>query len=148
MTDIEKKELYSDLEILLKDRRTIVKYEKFARQLLFKRTKGEFARQYTASDIVANILAKLCLGSYHWRRQFLFDTFMYLRIRTEVSNIAKHERHFIPISIEKFLESLEENINMDEGEENIVLSKEFIQEPDFTLPDGEEEEEICLTEQM
>ena len=148
MTDLEKSELYSDLETLLKDRRTIVKYEKCARQILFKRTKNEFARQYTASDIVANIFSKLCIGSYHWNHKFLFDTFMYLRIKTEVFNIVKHEIHYIPISLDKFLERLDEAADSEERDNDLILEKGLVQEPDFINPDDDEEEELCMTELM
>src|ERR1035437_5337510 len=116
MTDLEKSELYSDLETLLKDRRTIVKYEKCARQILFKRTKNEFARQYTASDIVANIFSKLCIGSYHWNH--------------------------------KFLERLDEAADSEERDNDLILEKGLVQEPDFINPDDDEEEELCMTELM
>jgi DNA-directed RNA polymerase specialized sigma24 family protein len=148
MTDLENKDLYSDLEILLKDRRTIIKYEKYAGQILFKRTKGDFARQYTASDIVANILAKLVTGSYNWNRQYPFDTFMYLRIKTEVFNIVKHERHFIPISVDVFLENLDDNIDEEESGVHLTIAEELVQEPDFINPDNDDDEELGLTELM
>ena len=86
----------------------------FANKLLVKRTKFIFARHLTPEDILFNVTFKLLSGEIIWiqKKSTLID-FLFLRMRSEVSNLVKKEKKFIPVSLET-LERVEEDIDGNE----------------------------------
>jgi DNA-directed RNA polymerase specialized sigma24 family protein len=134
---------------LLKNKKQLNKYEKFAKKQLFKRTKNLFARHYTGADIIRNIFCKIISGAYHWDSEKLtFDKFMFLRIRTELFNIVKHEIHFIPIDIDSFIIEWITEYNEDENKDDNLTIKEFVQEPDYNLIDQIKEDDFNMNDLM
>ena len=86
----------------------------YANKLLVKRTKFIFARHLTPEDILFNVTFKFLSGEIIWnqKKSTLID-FLFLRIRSEVANLVKKEKKFIPVSLEE-LERIEEDIDGNE----------------------------------
>ena len=103
------------------------KLVQYADRLLFKRTKFIFARHLTPEDILFNITFKFLTGEIIWNqnKSTLID-FLFLRIRSEVANLVKKEKKFIPVSLEG-LERIEEDI--DGNETVLPVPKELIINP-------------------
>jgi len=103
------------------------KLVQYADRLLFKRTKFIFARHLTPEDILSNITFKFLTGEIIWNqnKSTLID-FLFLRIRSEVANLVKKEKKFIPVPLEA-LERIEEDI--DGNETVLPVPKEIIINP-------------------
>jgi hypothetical protein len=75
-------------------------FDKFASDLLHKRTKYQFARHMQGCDIVSEIKLKLRSGEFKWNpEKSTLTDFFYSRIRTEVYNLVKKEINFIPVPL-------------------------------------------------
>ena len=126
---------------LLKNKKQFSKYEKFAKKLLLRVTRNEFARFITSEDILQNIFTRLIDNKYHWNSEKCsFDKFMCLRIRTELENLVKHESNFIPVDINSFKSNQESDYNEDTENDKRLTREDFIIEPDLTSPDKKEDE--------
>jgi len=137
------------IENLLRNKKQLSKYEKFARKLLFEMTKNEFARFITPEDILQNIFTKLIANIYHWdSSKCSFDKFMYFRIRTEVENTVKHECNFIPVDINSSKSDQKADNNDVTGKDKHLTKEDFIIEPDLTIPDKKEEDIFDMTDLM
>lgn len=103
------------------------KLVKYADKLLFKRTKFKFTRHLTPEDILLNVIVKLLSGEIIWNqaKSTLID-FLFLRIRSEVSNLVKKESKFITVSFEE-LEGIGEDL--DGNETVLPTPKELIINP-------------------
>jgi hypothetical protein len=119
--------LGSLLSGILDDHKLKKRLVNFANKLLFKRTKIVFARHLTAEDILSNVIFKLLTGEIIWiqEKSTLID-FLFLRIRSEVSNLVKKEKIFIPVPLQK-LDCTEEDF--DGNETVLPLPKELIINP-------------------
>ena len=95
----------SDLNVLLsdlfKDKNRITKFENYADRLLYRKSKFAFARHLTPSDIIASVCSKLLNGDIIWDedKETLIHFFS-CRIRSEISNLIKRERKFMPVPLE------------------------------------------------
>jgi RNA polymerase sigma factor (sigma-70 family) len=137
----EKKDYNLLFANLLKNKKQLSKYEKFARKNLFRMTKDRFARFITSEDILQNIFTKLIDDKYHWNSEkYSFDKFMCSRILTELENLVKHEKNFIPVDINTFLSDQESVYNDDTEYDKQLTREDFIIEPDLTSTDKKEDE--------
>ncbi|MDR3667471.1 MAG: hypothetical protein P4L35_11570 [Ignavibacteriaceae bacterium] len=112
------------LSALLSNKKIKREFRSFARRLLYQKSKYEFARHVTSTDIVSSVSLKLLADDIHWDPdKNTLISFFYSRIRTEVSNLIKKEKKFIPIPISVF------EIDNDEDEETddeIPLPDQYI----------------------
>lgn len=144
MSDHKNNDLSLLLENFMKNKELITKYEKFAGKLLFSITKGEYARPFTSSDILSNIICKLLTNKYNWNSEKAsFDAFMHARIKSEIINITKHERKFIPVPTEILEDDSNEN---DDDDCKTKMMDELVQEPDFMFPDEDNDEDVGTAE--
>jgi RNA polymerase sigma factor (sigma-70 family) len=122
------------LDNLFKIRESVNKLEKYAARLLHKRTHYEFARHMQPSDIISDITLKLLSGEINWnpKKSSIID-FFYFRIRTEIFNLVKKERKFIPILLNPSETADDDSFKNDE---NILVDSRLIVYP-F---EGEKEE--------
>jgi hypothetical protein len=73
----------------------------YAGKLLFRKTKVEFARYALPSDIISSIALKLLTGEIIWDSDnSSFTSFYFKRIRSEIANLHKKEKKFIPFPLE------------------------------------------------
>jgi DNA-binding CsgD family transcriptional regulator len=103
------------------------KLVQYADKLLFIKTKKIFARHLTPEDILFNVTCKFLIGDIIWNqgKSSLLD-FLFLRIRSEVSNLVKKEKKFLPVPLEK-LEDIEEDLDGNEIE--LPVPEELIINP-------------------
>jgi hypothetical protein len=100
---------------------------KYGSNLLCKRTKGIFARHLTSEDLLCNVITKLLSGKINWNKEKCpLMGFLYQRIRSEVSNLIKKERKFIPVPLQD-LDFVSEDIDGNEIEGE--TAKELIIDP-------------------
>jgi DNA-directed RNA polymerase specialized sigma24 family protein len=115
------------LSDLLKDVKSKNKFLNYINRLLFKRTKYEFARYIQPDDIFSAIILKLLAGDIIWHKEkCTLNSFIYLRIRSEIFNLVKKEKKFIPVSLNVF-DSMDEDF--EEHENGVPLSNELIVDP-------------------
>jgi hypothetical protein len=137
MPDNNGSDLGALLSSLLQNKNLKRKFEVYADRLLNKRTKYEFARHITPSDIISSITLKLLTGTIKWNNKTCtLPCFFYRRIMTEIFNLTKREKKFIPVPLEK-----SESVSDYEGEieDDVSLPPEFIIDP---FEENEKEEEI------
>jgi len=147
MPDIENKDLRLLLENLLKNRKTMAKYKKFAGKALFPFSKYKFIRSYTPSDIISNIIDRLLHGKYHWNcEKCSFDSFMFFRIKTEVQNIIRHERKVPIVPLDYLLSDPMANFASEENDMDFRLSQELTHKSDLIFLDEDDGQDICLLE--
>jgi RNA polymerase sigma factor (sigma-70 family) len=115
------------LSDLIKDVKSKNKFLNYINRLLYKRTKYEFARFIQPDDILSSIILKLLAGDIIWHKEKCsFSSFLYFRIRSEVFNLVKKEKKFIPVSLNIF-DSMDEDC--EEHENGVPLSPELIVDP-------------------
>jgi RNA polymerase sigma factor (sigma-70 family) len=137
----------SDLNLLLSNllvnKNSFRKFENFADQLLHHRTKFLFARQVDYSDIVSSVVLKLLTGEINWDSgKSSLDAFFFSRIRTEITNLVKKEKKFIPASVNK-----SEIVNDYSGESEEDVS-EFPRCIICPFEDNENNEEQAFSEEF
>ena len=127
MKTINPSDLGSLLSGIIDNPKLKKKLVNYANKLLFKRTKFIFARHLTPEDLLFNVTFKFLTGEIIWNKEksTLID-FLFLRIRSEVANLVKKEKKFIPVSLEG-LERIEEDI--DGNETVLPVPKELIINP-------------------
>jgi len=136
MPDNNGSELGPLLSSLLQNKNLKRKFEVYADRLLNKRTKYEFARYITPSDIISSITLKLLTGTITWNNKTCtLPCFFYRRIMTEIFNLTKREKKFIPVPLDK-----SESVSDYEGEidDDVSLPPQFIIDP-FEENNNEEE---------
>jgi len=128
---------------LLQDKNLISKLEAFTDRLLRKRTKYKFARHLCPSDLISSVTLKLLEGDIHWDPEISsLDSFYYIRIRTEIFNLIKKEKKFLPVP----LDNLEKESDNDDGvEDEISLPEQFITNPFEEIFDEEEYDPLVFT---
>jgi hypothetical protein len=137
MPDNNRSDLAVLLSGLLENKNLKRKFEVYAEKLLYKRTKNAYARHLAPSDIISSIILKLLAGDITWNNNTCeLPCFFYRRIRTEIFNLTKREKKFIPIPVEK-----SESVSDYEGEvdDDISIPPQFIIYP---FEDNNDEEEI------
>jgi RNA polymerase sigma factor (sigma-70 family) len=137
----------SDLGILisglLQNKDLIKELEASTDHLLRKRTHYKFARHLKPSDLISSITLKLLDGVINWDPEVCtLDSFYYIRIRTEISNLIKKEKKFLPGPLEN---SEKESDYDGEVEENISSPEEFIIYPFEEIQDEEEYDPLVFT---
>ena len=138
MADIKVPDLSTLISNLLQDSDLKRKFEVYAEKLLRKKTKYDFARHMLPSDFISSVALKLLTGEITWNKETgSLTCFFYRRISTEIFNLTKKEKKFIPVPLEK-----SKTINDYSGEPEDEVSEP----PQFIInPIGEndvEEEEI------
>lgn len=136
MPDNNGSDLGALLSSLLQNKNLKRKFEVYADRLLNKRTKYEFARHITPSDIISSITLKLLTGTITWNNETCtLPCFFYRRIMTEIFNLTKREKKFIPVPLDK-----SESVSDYEGEidDDVSLPPQFIIDP-FEENNNEEE---------
>jgi RNA polymerase sigma factor (sigma-70 family) len=102
MPDKNSSVLRSLLSRLLENKDLKRKFESYARRLLSHKTKCEFARHILPSDIFATVIQKLLTGEIKWdSKKASLNSFLFSRIRTEVTNLMRKEKKFIPAPLVK-----------------------------------------------
>ena len=144
MHESEKIDLRLFLEKLMKNKSLCAEYEEFAGKIFYAITKNEYARAYTPFDMISNIICKLLTKTYNWKmHETSWNSFIHARIKSEIINIIKHEKNFIPTAIENLINDFDEE---DKTESKAKIIQELMQEPDFQYPDEEDEEGIGIVE--
>jgi DNA-directed RNA polymerase specialized sigma24 family protein len=134
MADIEEPDLSTLISKLLQNNDLKRKFEVYAEKLLRKRTKYDFARHVLPSDIISSVALKLLTGEITWSKETgTLTCFFYRRISTEIFNLAKKEKKFIPVPLEK---SAIINDYSGEPEDEVSEPPQFI-----IYPIGENDEE-------
>ena len=127
MPENNRSDLRALLSDLLSNKKLTRKYESYAGKLLFKRSEYAFARHILPSDIVSSIILKLLTGDITWNiEKSSFDSFFYSKIRTEIFNLIKKEKKFIPVQFDR-----SETFSDYEGEieDDIPLPLQLIIDP-------------------
>ena len=136
MPDNNRSDLGILISSLLKNNDFIRELEAFTDHLLRKRTHYKFARHLKPADLISSITLKLLDGDIKWDPEISsLDSFYYIRIRTEISNLIKKEKKFLPVPLEN---SEKESDYEGEVEENISSPEEFIIYPFEEIQDEEE----------
>jgi hypothetical protein len=105
----------------------------YANKLLFKRTKFKFARHLTPEDFLDAVSLKFLTGRIIWHpEKSTLVKFLFLRIRSEVANLIKKEKKFMPSPLDD-LERIEEDI--DGNETSLPVPKQIIFDPFEEEPD-------------
>lgn len=109
---------------LLQDKNLNRKLEAFTDRLLRKRTKYKFARHLCPSDLISSLTLKLLDGDINWDPEISsLDSFYYIRIRTEIFNLIKKEKKFLPVPLDN---SEKESDYDEEVDDEITLPEEYI----------------------
>lgn len=137
MADIKVPDLSTLISNLLQDSDLKRKFEVYAEKLLRKKTKYDFARHMLPSDFISSVALKLLTGEITWNKETgSLTCFFYRRISTEIFNLTKKEKKFIPVLLEK---SKTINDYSGEPEDEVSEPPQFIINP-IGENDAEEEE--------
>ena len=143
MPDNNRSDLSALISSLLQDKNLKRKLIAFTDRHLRKRTKYKFARHLRPSDLISSITLKLLDGDIHWDSKVCtLDSFYYIRIRTEIYNLIKKEKKFLPVPLD-YLEKESDNDN--EVEDEISLPEQFIIYPFEEIYDEEEYDPLVFT---
>jgi len=147
MPDNNRSDLSALISSLLQDKNLKRKLEAFTDRLLRKRTKYKFARHLCPSDLISSITLKLLEGDIHWDPEISsLDSFYYIRIRTEIFNLIKKEKKFLPVPLDNLeKESDNDDEVEDEVEDEISLPEQFITNPFEEIYDEEEYDPLVFT---
>jgi hypothetical protein len=106
------------------------KYIAFAESLLNNKTNKNFALPYTPEGVCSTVYLKLMAGKFVWNNEkYSLNTIIYFRIRSEVQNIVKKEKHFIPIPWDDYevtCEDFDDNIDAEFDEKFVESGKNKI----------------------
>jgi hypothetical protein len=136
MPDNNGSDLGALLSSLLQNKNLIRKFEVHADKLLRKSTKSKFAQHLLPSDFISSIILKLLTGEINWNSEKCsLSTFFFGRIGTEILNLTKKEKKFIPVPLED-----SESFSDYEGDidDDVSLPPQFIIDP-FEENNNEEE---------
>ena len=134
------------LSSLLQDKNLNRKLEAFTDHLLHKRTHYKFARHLKPSDLISSITLKLLDGEIHWDREVsTLVAFYYIRIRTEISNLIKKEKKFLPVPLDHSEKESDYDEEVEEVDNDISLPEQYIIYPFEEIKDEEEFDPLVFT---
>lgn len=123
------------LSDLYRNKKQIKKFEEFISLNLYNRTRYEFAKHLTPSDILSNVIQKILTGKIIWNvEKISLVSLIYYRIRSEIFNLVRKERKMIPDSLDKY-DLLEDGD--DEYDCEVPVAKELIIYPFDEVPEEE-----------
>lgn len=115
MKRLNKPSLRSQLIAILNNPKLKKDYINFTAKVLFKYTGYNFACYATPPGIFSSVIDKITEGNYTWNpNKILLKKFIYYRIRTEVSDLAKKERKWRTVSLDLYSDLIH-----DENDDNI-----------------------------